>query len=189
MYIFILRDYNIQTRIVKRSFALALCVLLFQAANAQTGERIFKKFKVDLSIGYAIPEASIGADAIVGVVVAIEPKYSVIDQISVGLRMEAALMAGIDKDRKKGGLTASGSYLVTGDYYFSNNKLRPFAGLGAGVFTNSDGISDVNSKFGLMTRAGIEYSHLCLGFEYNFVPDKAGYLSLKIGVCIGGGRK
>lgn len=177
---------------MKNFFILALWTFIFHSANAQNDEkndRIFKKFKVDLSAGYAIPEASLGGETIIGVVVVVEPKYAVMDQISIGLRLEAALMAGIDKVGRKGGLTASGSYLATGDYYFSNNKLRPFAGLGAGVYEYSDVSSDVSSKFGFMTRAGIEYGHLRLGVEYNFVPDKAGYLSFKLGVCFGGGRR
>ena len=40
-----------------------------------------------------------------------------------------------------------------------------------------------------MARTGFEYGHLRMGIEYNFLADKAGYLGIKLGVCIGGGRK
>ena len=53
----------------------------------------FQKFKVDVSLGYAKPESS---ETDGGVLFAIEPKYAIIDQIAVGLRMEAAVTAKID---------------------------------------------------------------------------------------------
>ena len=47
----------------------------------------------------------------------------------------------------------------------------------------------VDSKFGFMARGGFEYGHLRLGVEYNFLAARSGYLGLKLGVVIGGGRK
>src|SRR5687767_12754395 len=101
-------------------------------ANAQS--TTFKPFKVDVAFGYAIPggEGSKG-----GVVFAIEPKYAINDNISLGLRMEAAVTARgyVDANGETGSaeVKASGSYLATGDYYFNTNKFRPFAGLGLGI--------------------------------------------------------
>ena len=110
---------------------------------------------------------------------------------------------------------ASGSYLATADYYFTDHySIRPFAGAGAGIFTiagvestsSSDKVS-VGSKFGGMVRAGVELSHFRFGVEYNIVPktsfsgyDSDGnptdgltsgnsYIGIKIGVCFGGGRR
>ncbi len=34
-----------------------------------------------------------------------------------------------------GDVNASASYLATGDYYFTTNKFRPFAGVGAGLYS------------------------------------------------------
>ncbi|MFN8244845.1 MAG: OmpW family outer membrane protein [Ferruginibacter sp.] len=176
-----------------------LCLVLFTAtAFAQNDEtakkQVFKKFKVDVSLGYAKPESS---ETDGGVLFAIEPKYAIIDQIAVGLRMEAAVTAKIDNVGDDSKAKANVSYLLTGDYYFNNNKFRPFGGLGAGLFTfasvdtNTASAADVpiDSKFGFMARAGFEYGHLRLGLEYNFVSDKAGYFGIKLGACIGGGRK
>jgi outer membrane protein W len=112
--------------------------------------------------------------------------------------MEGAVMANVDLDGESGSAKANYSYLATGDYYFSNNKFRPFAGAGTGIYTfasvdfDSDTSLDnipVSSKFGFMARGGFEYGHLRLGVEYNFVGQKMGYLGLKIGAVIGGGRK
>ena len=177
------------------TFVFALCI--FQLTHAQESDQIFKKFKVDVSLGYAVPQESGGSGQSAGALFAIEPKYAVMDELSVGLRMEGAVMAHVDKDGEKGTAKVNDSYLATGDYYFSNNKFRPFLGAGPGIFTyanvstEDEDIDDipVNSKFGFMARGGFEYGHLRVGVEYNFVADKAGYLGLKIGAVIGGGRK
>ncbi len=137
-------------------------------------------------------------------------------QLSVGLRLEAAVtVAGVDVNSGSYNSTASAkaaaSYLLTGDYYFSNNDLRPFAGAGVGLFkTAGVSISSTNpnvatgSKFGGMVRGGIEYKHFRFGVEYNpvgktTVPASSStandgytiqnaYLGVKFGFCIGGGR-
>ncbi len=178
---------------------LLLFALTSKAQDEKTGDRIFKKFKVDVSLGYASPQTStISGGTKAGVLFAVEPKYAVMDELSVGLRMEGAVMANISKDGENGNAKANYSYLATGDYYFSNKRFRPFGGIGAGIFTfasldaSSAGSIDnipISSKFGFMARTGFEYGHLRLGVEYNFVGDKSGYLGLKIGAVIGGGRK
>jgi len=185
---------------MKKLITFAFALLAFQLVNAQdskSGDRIFKKFKVDVSLGYAMPQESGGSGTKAGALFAIEPKYAVMDEVSVGLRLEAAVMANIDANGGSGSAKANASYLATGDYYFSNNKFRPFGGAGAGIYTfasvsSGDSSLDnipISSKFGFMARGGFEYGHLRLGVEYNFVADKAGYLGIKIGAVIGGGRK
>jgi outer membrane protein X len=183
-------------------------------ANAQSE---FKPFKVDVSLGYAIPG---GTGAKGGVLFVVEPKYAVIPSVSVGLRMEAAVMARGTVDANGNAanvdVKAAGSYLLTGDYYFTQNTVRPFAGAGLGIYSlaaasaNSDGTTSAStsasSKFGEMVRAGVEISHFRFGLEYNIVPKttvetingmtggkttyttKNGYLGIKIGICIGGGK-
>lgn len=194
---------------------LTLGTIVSFSAIAQDSD--LKPFKVDVSAGYAIPGGS-GSKG--GVLFAVEPKYAVMSNLAVGLRMEAAVVArfsGYDTDGYPLDVSvkASGSYLVTGDYYFSDNySFRPYAGAGAGIFTlasatvAADGSesSGIGSKFGGMIRAGIEVSHFRLGVEYNLVPsstldgfDKNGepakvssknsYIGLKLGVCFGGGPR
>lgn len=186
---------------MKKMIILAATAFIFQMASAQetkTDARIFKKFKVDVSLGYASPQESGGAGTKAGVLFVVEPKYALMDELSVGVRMEGAVMANVAKDGESGNAKANYSYLATGDYYFSNNKFRPFVGVGTGIYTfASVDFSDestldnipVSSKFGFMARGGFEYGHLRLGLEYNFVGDKMGYLGAKIGVVIGGGRR
>jgi outer membrane protein W len=106
---------------------------------------------------------------------------------------------------------AAGSYLATADYYLTENTVRPFAGAGVGIFSlasasadNNSGSVGASSKFGGLVRAGVEISHFRLGVEYNLVPSttvtvfdgsstyeskaKNGYIGIKIGAVIGGGK-
>ena len=159
---------------------IALSVKTF--AQKKDSESEFKPFKVNLSLGYAIPVGGTGSKA--GVLFAIEPKYAVMQDLSLGLRLEAAVTASgvnISSGTYTNNATAqaSASYLVTGDYYFSNHNFRPFLGAGLGAFVTVGGqISSTNNnsnansgetKFGGMIRGGFEYGHGRLGIEYNLV--------------------
>lgn len=186
----------------KVTFALILFAASF-ISKAQEGNT-FKPFKVDLAMGYAIPS---GDGAKGGIVLATEPKYAINDQITVGLRLEAALTARASVDQNgeyvTGDVKASGSYLITGDYYFNTNKFRPFAGLGTGLYklasvefkTDQDvteGDIKSGSKFGAAPRVGFEFGHFRTAIEYNVIGKtekiKNNYLSIKLGFFIGGGR-
>lgn len=191
-------------------FLLALTA----SSNAQD-EGEFKPFKVDVSLGYAIPTGGAGAKG--GLLFVIEPKYALLSQLSLGLRMETAVMlSGVNMSTGETGENSSAkaavSFLATGDYYFNNNDFRPFAGAGAGVFTTAGVAIDSDNpnisegtKFGGMIRAGFEYRHFRFGAEYNLIAKsevapssstandgytvKHAYIGIKLGVCIGGGRK
>ncbi len=179
---------------------------LLVAAQSENSDRIFKPFKVDVSAGFALPMSG-GNGAKGGVLFAVEPKYAVVEQIAVGLRMEVAGMARAVVDNGTeivGEAQANGSYLLTGDYYFSNNNFRPFLGAGAGLFSiagagfNSDDPlqeDDIfkENNFGVMLRGGFEAGHFRLGVEYNIAGKTSfssnnDYLGFKVGVCFGGGR-
>lgn len=187
-------------------------VILLLCAVAIVNAQTFKPFKVDISTGYAIPS---GTGAKGGVLFAVEPKYAVMDALSLGLRFEVAVMARGTSDGQ-GSLSsidvkASGSYLATGDYYFTSNKVRPFAGAGVGIFSlasasgdqNTTAVSAASSKFGGMLRGGVELGHFRIGLEYNLVGNtdlkdvnnatvgtsKNSYIGIKLGGVIGGGRK
>src|SRR4051812_24030587 len=107
----------------KLSFMLAF-VAGTLAVNAQS--KTFKPLKADLAIGYAIPGGS-GSKG--GVLFAVEPKYSVSDNITLGLRFEGAIMARAAVNDAGttvvGEVKASGSYLLTADYFLTTNKFRP----------------------------------------------------------------
>jgi outer membrane protein X len=192
---------------------IVLSILLLTTVAIANAQNEFKPFKVDVSLGYAIPG---GEGAKGGVLFVVEPKYAVIPSVSVGLRIETALMARGRTDatgtNSEFDVKAAGSYLATGDYYFTSSTVRPFAGLGLGIYslaaasTEDNGASvSAGSKFGQMVRAGVELSHFRVGVEYNIVPKttmeyinstgvkttssmKNGYIGIKVGFCIGGGK-
>lgn len=184
------------------------CAIIACSVNAQKKEE-FKPFKVDVSLGYAIPG---GTGSKGGVLFVVEPKYAVMPDLALGLRIEAAVMArgtadasGYNSDVD---IKAAGSYVATADYYLSDNySFRPFVGAGLGIYTIAAASANNNttgagssSKFGELVRAGFEAGHFRLGLEYNIVPKttlstgtssnittKNGYIGIKIGVCLGGG--
>ena len=197
---------------------LLTTVVLFTALllHAQYGsDREFRPFKVDVSAGPAIPQ---GSGSKFGLVIVVEPKYAIVDQFAVGLRIEEAVMARAvpngDGTYSSANVSGAASYLATGDYYFSNQTFRPFIGAGAGIFGVASESVDNNgyetaiasgSMFGAMIRAGFEAAHFRLGIEYNIIGNstaqtfdgsgnvvtsvaKNSYLGIKFGVCIGGGR-
>ena len=103
-------------------------------------------------------------------------------------------------------LSAISSYLVTGEYYFSNNSFRPLAGLGTGVYSMGsiststsddgfeDGTVDVGTRFGIAPRVGFEVGHFRMGLEYNLITGQPkdfnrNYFSTKIGFFFGGGKR
>ncbi len=202
---------------MKKLFLILLAGTVVSFSAIAQSEKGLKPFKVDVSVGYAMPG---GTGSKGGVLFVVEPKYALMSQLSVGLRMEAAVIArfsGYETDGTPSqvSVNAAASYLATGDYYFTENySFRPFVGAGAGIFSlasaqaNSNETTGVSSgkKFGGMIRGGIELSHFRLGVEYNIVPSttfngydsqgniakltsKNGYLGIKLGVCFGGGPR
>jgi outer membrane protein W len=192
---------------------ITFSILLLATVAIVNAQQEFKPFKVDLSTGYAIPS---GKGAKGGILFVAEPKYAVIPNLSAGIRLEFALMARGRVDQSGNvaevDVKAAGSYLLTGDYYFVQSTVRPFAGVGVGLYSLAGASSDANSasagtgsKFGEMVRGGVEISHFRLGLEYNIVPTtnvetidangvkttsstKNSYMGIKLGFTIGGGR-
>jgi outer membrane protein X len=168
---------------MKKVYLIFCLAILCLSGSAQLKSN-YKPFKFDIAVGYASPAGS-GAKG--GVLVALEPKYTFIPNLSVGLRFEAAVVARFsgyspDGDALDVKLKASGSYLATGDYYIplpGSKFFRPFTGAGAGIFTiagieaNSSGGSaaGAGTKFGGVTRAGFEIGHFRFAAEYNIVPS------------------
>lgn len=197
-------------------------------ANAQSSDstkkvRTFKPFKVDISVGYTSPKSG-GSN----VLFSVEPKYAICDELTLGFKIETAIMdkttraitsintpgTQLSTDQSKNDKTNNWSYVATGDYYFSKDKTRAFAGIGLGVYTitttsltingaeNTNNGAGMNTKFGQMIRIGFETGHLRFGVEYNMIPKteqidpitneqtatKNGYLGVKVGLCIGGGK-
>src|ERR1700761_5369859 len=110
---------------------LLTAVVLFNALflYAQYDESPLRSFKLDASLGGVIPQ---GEGSKGGGLFAIEPKYMVADQFAVGLRIEIAVMGRAfqysDGTYSSTKISASGSDLATGDFYFTTTAFRPFVG-------------------------------------------------------------
>ncbi len=200
---------------MKTLLLAALCFGTAVSASAQDRDRVFKPFKFNVALGYAKP---LGGGASGGVLFALEPKYSVVEALEVGIRAEFALTArsfSFDNTNQNGEaeVKALNSFLLTGNYVFGTGGFRPYLGAGLGLYslagttvevqngqTNDDYVIEAETKFGFMGRAGFKAGHFNLGLEFNAVPNssprvqnvtlesKNSYLGIKAGVDIGGGR-
>lgn len=196
---------------------LLLAGFAFLALSTVVNAQNFKPFRVDVMSAWAIPQ---GPGAKGGVAFSLEPRYSIMDKLAVGFRIEAAITArgwvAPDGSSVSANVAASGSYLATGDYYYSNRFFRPFSGLGTGVYSIASASVNANSqngdiavggatKFGGMIRSGFDLGHFRFAVEYNLigkssqtssdgngntttVVSKNSYTAVKIGFFIGGGR-
>jgi outer membrane protein X len=162
----------------------------------------FKPFRFDAGVGYGLPFSD-GLDG--GVQFYLEPKYEIVDKIAVGLRWEGSLFAGADINGQSVDVKLSSAYLVTGDYYLTNNKFRPFVGIGLGIYSiggvsvgdNAVDAVDAKSNFGGLIRAGFDVSHFRLTLSYNYggktksieLKDETfHYLGVTVGFYLGGGK-
>nr|WP_321406470.1 hypothetical protein [uncultured Carboxylicivirga sp.] len=180
---------------------IAIAVLGLTQASAQSEN--YKAFKVDVGALYGLPSDGFTA----GIGFYLEPKYNITDNIALGFKMEWAVLGVDEQDGLSASISALGTYQVTGDYYFTTNKVRPFVGLGTGIYSMGsvdytyDVMSeagtltaDYGSKFGFAPRAGLLLGHFRVGLEYNIITgladlDSRNYMSLKLGFEIGGGKK
>ena len=190
---------------MKKLFLLVAGCMFF-AATSVHAQVEYKPFRVDIGLGYAF--ASGGG----GVLFNVEPKYAVIPQLSVGLKMEADIIVR-DIAYKENGIesTASAaaqgivSYLATADYHLMQAGFRPFVGAGLGIYNiaaasvkastaGSEEKVGASTNFGGLLRAGFDVGHFRLALAYNFAGKDAadsntGFLSLSVGAYIGGGKR
>lgn len=188
--------------IMKKIFCVFIIALsMVQLAQAQEKN----KFRVGFDFGYTMPDGG------GGILLAIEPKYNIADNMNVGIRFESAAMAK-NVGETEASLTASGSYIGTFDYYFSSgsSSFAPFLGAGVGYSTlgnigfdiDSEEIEgdvelEVDGKFGGLIRAGFEAGKFRLAASYNLIGKsdlgegtevKNSYLGFSLGFYLGGGK-
>ena len=164
---------------MKRIIVMTLITLA--VANGYSQEQ--GKFRVGLDLGY------VPADGGAGVMLSIEPKYNIKDNMNVGLRIG---IAGIARDvqddvnNPSAKIAANNSFIGTYDYYFhkSGSSFAPYVGAGLGYYSVAnievdntdnelpDGFSPaVSGEMGGLIRAGFEWAGFRMGLEYNLIPD------------------
>lgn len=186
----------------KFTFVFALVLLVSTFAFAQE----YKKFKVGIGLGYAMAGGN-GSSG--GVLFAIEPAYRLQDNLSIGLRMESALITRGFSESVPSGVSLDvagiGSYTLNGQYYFGSSSFRPFLGAGLGLYSlaavtvsgSTGSVAASESKFGFYPRAGFDLGHFNVTLDYNLVPSTAvtggefknNYFGIRIGAFFGGGKK
>ncbi|MFB6343936.1 hypothetical protein ACE1ET_19600 [Saccharicrinis sp. FJH62] len=186
---------------------LLYIVILFTVLIPVQAQLIYKPVKLD--IGMAFGELT-GPHA--GFITPYaELKLNMTNRITIGGRYEYVYFSQKDQSIINSA-TANGLYWrniesdgyissITGtcDYYFNTHKLRPFAGVGLGLYyasLNEQNVFINNDETlllpGAMLRMGFSVEHIRFGIEYNLIPNdvtKLNYLSFKLGFEIGGGKK
>jgi len=156
----------------------------------------YKPFRVDLCLGMPIP---------LGGLFLVEPKFAVIPNLSIGLKIEAAMLAPDLYGPAKSEINAQliVSPFLTLDYHIpTGGNIRPFIGAGGGLYMITAARADFggtvaasSNNFGGMGRAGLEFSRFRLAVAYNFVAgedgfgNKASYIGINLGAYLGGGRR
>lgn len=171
-------------RILHASVA-ALSLLAFaRPAVAQAPN--YQPVRVDVTVygGYGVADANAW-----GIGAALEPKYNVTDNLAAGLRFEGAAFvtqkvdvgpAGSGQVAISQGARAVTAYLVKADWYFTTTSVRPFAGLGLGLYRIAAGSQDVSgasvsqraeafSGFGLCPQLGVNFGGFRLAATYHVI--------------------
>ncbi len=182
-----------------------LITLFFSFQIAYTQSRLDNKsFKVDLGAGLS----SLGSQGN-GSLLYLEPSYTFRAKYKVGIRFE----------HEGSSMKTIESKSISFDYFLYNyRQLGLFAGSGISDFNVTEsggcggaapGIVTMRStkRTGAFIRTGLEILHFRLSIEYNIVPSsyvtavavggeslgtvvyKNNYISFKMGVMIGGGKK
>lgn len=158
---------------------IALAALLAGAHVAAAQAANYNPIRVDsgLSGTYVSASGRGGFGAVV------EPKFSIHDQVSVGFRLEAAVMFGGsfgNDGSTKMELGAAAAVLAKGEYLLTTSGVRPFVGLGLGMFdiaSQSVAAGPMTAAidqragryFGVAPQLGIDLGRLRLAATYNAI--------------------
>ena len=189
---------------------IIVCVLFAVMATCAFSQEM-GKIRGGLDLGGCRPGGSgVGG----GVLVDIPLGYNLQDNMNVGIKMGAAVMAKADPFGESGSASVNVNFLATYTYYFNSgtSPFAPFVGCGAGLYSlaaaSADMVEvtvDVGNKFGGMLTAGFELAKFRMALQYNLVPSsgitvtstsvapsntsiKNSYLGLTLGFYVGGGK-
>lgn len=196
-------------RLLSAIFALTL-LLLSSSVFAQS--KNYRLIRVDLGLTGAYSPGDLKS---AGLGAYIQPMVNIHDFVSVGLRFEGDLLVGGNisngGSQFEVGGTAVASYLAKGEFTLSKTAIRPFVGMGMGMYKlgsiglNSDGGASVEAgrHFGVMPQVGINLGHFRMALAYNAIAGKSqfdasilelnevsrNYFTFELAMSIGGGRK
>lgn len=130
----------------------------------------------------------------------LEPKWNVTDSFSVGARVDAGALVGGSVSLQGGASTstaAAWASLAKAEYLFGSSSVRPFLGLGAGLYllagesvsgsSSGGSVSQSGGQyFGVAPQAGIDFGLLRLSATYNHI---VGGSALVQDISVGGEPK
>jgi hypothetical protein len=150
---------------------------------AQETESIYNPVKVDLMGGLGFSFA--GGNS--SILISVEPKYALNDNVTLGLRFEFIHLKVTDRyiDHLVF-FYPSTSIIVTADHYFNYNKWKPVGGIGIGVYNIGSGYN--TSSIGILPRIGLETEKFRTALEINLPfagrSESLGYLGIKAGYIL-----
>jgi outer membrane protein W len=172
---------------VSTMFAIA-CLAFAPPARAQGAS--YQPIRVDLTVYGAYASADANA---YGIGAAVEPKYNLTDHLALGLRFEGAAFAtqavsvgptGSQQVSVSQSARALTAYLVKADYYLTTSYVRPFVGLGLGLYRIASGSQSISgtggitqqassfSGFGLCPQVGVNFGSFRLAGTYHVITGK-----------------
>lgn len=181
--------------IKKVKFGVTGQEIVMNASNGKTeknGKRpVYRKFKVDVMAGYShyLEEGIYNY----GINYTIEPKYNILDNLAVGLKLEAVDFRLVYDDVTED-ITSLSAALST-EYYLGKKVFRPFFGMSVGYYSflsdynsvYSDRVTE-SSDFGGGPKIGFQVGHFRFATEMNFTNENV-FVCLKLGGTIGGGKR
>lgn len=161
----------------------------------------FGQVRVGLGLLGGAPSGDFGDLADFGIGGYIEPKYSLTDNLEVGVHLAWMVFAGADLD--VGGTSASVSatkiipILAVAQYYFPVPGVKPYVGIGIGPYNvdfgnfsasgtgGATGDSGSETKIGFAPKVGINLGGFDIGVAYHIVSD-LNFIGFNLGFHIGG---
>jgi hypothetical protein len=171
---------KIRSQFITKHIALFLPVLvggLLVASSAEARAKNYALFRLDTGLTGSMAHDSGGY----GVGGFVEPKFNVLDTLAVGVRMEGHGMFGGDIDTGVNqnvdlDMRATAAFLAKADYYIGTGTVRPFVGLGLGLYYfagQSLSATNINqnagSYFGIAPQVGVQLGAFRLAFTYNAI--------------------
>jgi outer membrane protein X len=159
---------------------LAALALLAATPALATSES-YQPIRVDVSFNFVYGDADVREYGVGG---AVEPKYNLTDQLSIGVRLEGAALipesVSMDGDSVSMGARALSAYLAKAEYYLTTSDVRPFVGIAAGLYDIGGGSQSVGSAgivqqaeafrgFGFAPQVGVNFGGFRLAGTYHII--------------------
>ena len=152
-----------------RKIYILVVVLLIFTTNSWGQDK--KDFRLNFGVQWNLPERYFNNDLSKfngensGIGFHVYPKWYYNKNISLGLNLEYSM---VQEKATTDAISAFNifSFSPTVNYYFTNNKIRPYAGLGIGLYTVS--IADSKLNIGIRPIIGVSiFDRFDLSFEYS----------------------